>query len=795
MTDEIVNRYNIAKTLVEGNLAKDLVINDGVFPHWIGNTASFWYQRDTREGKEYRLVDAGAARNSIAFDHAAFARAFSEASGLAVDSRDLPISVIEMTLSPFKIYFEACSKSWIYDAERITCIKAKKNSEAEDGLRSPDGKKMVFVRDFNIWLLDLTTGQERALTQGGSRDLPYATAPCVYGQPNLQPQVIWSPDSKRLLTHQLDLRGVATRRQLLLTQSDDGLQQKLTEHIAAYPGDETVETYRFVSIQIGTDEKQVANYQDISLCRFGLGYFSDEKLGWWGSDSCTAYFVDIERGAKSARVIEFDTNSGSTRSVINETSGTFIRLSHAITERPLFKVLPNTDELIWFSERDGWGHLYLYDLKTGELKRRITEGKWLVRSVLYVDTVRRELLVQTSGRDPSINPYYQDVCRVLIDSSEVIPLACGPYEHVIFGPDSLQTKVRTSFNLDVPGVNGIAPSGDYVVITRSRVDTLPISLLLDRDGTEILKLETTEITGLPKDWCWPEPIAVKSADGEIDLYGVLFRPPGFSEGKTYPVLDFCQAFPYYSSIPQGSFINDPFCGDSYLVGAAYAALGFIVVAVNLPGMPYRDKVFQDASYGYIPSVNAFEDRISSFKQLAQIYPSMDLDRVGIVGCDYLTGAVYGLLEHPEFYKVGVNVAFDDARYGIASMVEMYEGVKVPQRPYTDELVKSLQGNLLLIHGLCDLDASPLATLQLADALQKANKNFDMILEPEGIHIVSSYALRRTWDYLTRHLLGLEPPKSFKVTTAYDRVFGKTDSNGDQLAEDDSVQESEERSAC
>ena len=778
MSDSILSRYQVAKRLVEGNLSKDLIHNDAVFPHWIGDSHLFWYQRDTPLGKEYRLVDADTGVTKAAFNHEVLAIELEQLSGQTVNVKDLPIIITELSLYPLKICFEAFDKSWIFDAHKLVC-STQITSAAIDGLLSPDGKKKIFVRDSNLWVQNVTNLQERALTNDGTSAFPYGTAPCVYGHPNSQLQALWSPDSQCVLTHQLDLRGVATRRSMFPISRDGSSPPEILEYKAAYPGDKKVETYHLSVIHIDTGRIQEVNYRSLFLCRFGLGYFSDERFAWWRPDSCTAYFLDVERGAKAVRVVEFDWQSGSTNILLEENSETFIRLSHAITEAPLFMPLPDTDELIWFSERDGWGHLYLYDMNKGELKHRITEGEWIVRNLLHFDENRRELLLQTSGRDSNINPYYQDICLVNIDSGNLKALASGAYEHLVFQPDSLQVIIRNSFNLDVLAVNGVAPSGNYVVMTRSRVDTLPVSVLLDRNGREILILETAQTVELPTDWQWPEPVSVKGSDGQTDLYGVIFRPPGFSPEKIYPVLDFCQAFPYYSSLPQGSFINDVFCGDSYLIGSAYAALGFIVVALNLPGMPYRHKAFQDKSYGRIPSVNAFEDRIGGFQQLAKRYPYIDLNRVGIVGCDYTTGGVYGLLEHPEFYKVGINVAFDDSRYGIASMVEMYEGMRSPERPYQDKLVSSLQGKLLLIHGLKDLDAPPETTLQLVGALQKANKDFDMILEPEGIHIVSSYALRRTWDYLVTHLLKMEPPESFTVTTAYDRVFSQASVGGEK----------------
>ena len=767
MTSEILRRYNVAKSIVEGFLSNDLVLNDGVFPHWIDGSQCFWYQRSVTSGIEYRIVDVEMASNRAAFDYVALVKAFNDLLGGQLDTDSFAITVTDITLNPSLVKFKALKRDWIFQIDNALCSEVKKPN-AEGSLISPDGKNTLFVRDNNLWIREIDGGRERWLTMDGNAECPYAVAP---GKTSNGIQAVWSPDSQRIFTHQLYLCGVATRRVLFQVPPDGEIRPELFESRAAYPGDKVVESYRFVAIQVENGDIQVADYRRVPLCRAAVGYFSgvlNDRLGWWGADSRIAYFIDVERGAKSVQVIEFDTNSGATRSLLKETSNTFIRLSHSIEECPLFLPLVDTAELIWFSERDGWGHLYLFDLKTGLLKNRVTEGEWIVRDILHFDVRRRELLIQTSGRDTGINPYYQDVCRVAIDSGDITPLVTGPYEHKVFVPHRIQTLHRWLYDLDVPGIDGVAPSGDYVVVTKSRVDTLPVSLVVDRAGNEVMVVESAVDIGLPAGWQWPEPFTLKGADGRTEICGVIYRPPDFCPKKTYPVLDYTSAFPFLSLLPQGSFLNDTHSGDPYLTGAAYAALGFVVVSMDLPGMPYRDKAFQDRSYGQIRSANSFGDRIYVLKKLAERYSYMDIDRVGIIGSDYTTGAVYGLLEYPDFYKVGVNVAFDDPRFGKASVVEMFEGASPPRRPYSDKLVSSLRGKLLLIHGMRDVLAPPETTLQLVDALQKAHQDFDMILEPQGTHCVTSHALLQSWNYLVRHLQKVEPPTSFEITTGHER---------------------------
>ena len=763
MVSDINARYQKAEALMQGMYSNRVVLNDAVYAHWIDDSNFFWYQRATRIGKEYRLVDASTSSNRPAFDHQQLADALAELSNQAVDPNNLPINIVNIRVFPLEIHFMAFDKPLLFTANKLV---DEADIEPVEGLLSPDGKKTAFVRDYNLWVKCLASGEEYALTKDGSADFSYATS--KIGGSSVE--AVWSPDSQFLFTHQLDQRQVQSTPFVQHIPSDGSVRPKLIEQKISYPGDVTVETYRLLIIDILSGYVHTPDYKPLSLCRVGFGFFSQEKLGWWAKDGRCAFFVDMSRGAQSARVVEFDRKSGATRIVLGESSSTFIKLSHSLLESPLLLPLTDSDELIWFSETDGWGHLYLYDLGNGQLKNKITEGAWLVRDILHFDTQRRELLIQTAGRDLNISPYYQDICRVNIDTQDLMPLVSGDFDCQIYRPDSLQVFTQLAFGLDSTGISGVSPDGRYLVTTQSRVDKEPISLLFDRNGKELLTLERSDPFGLPLGWQWPERIKLRSADCSTDLYGVVFRPPDFSTKKCYPVLDYCCAHPGTSLVPHGAFVNAP-AGYSYLDAAAYAALGFIVVAIEVPGSPYRDKVFQDASYGQISSANSFDDRIAALHQLAELYSYMDLTRVGIVGCDGITGPVYGLLERPEFYKVGVVISFEDSRFDAAAITEMFEGcLNYSNHMIAENLADSLQGKLLLIHGMMDMVTPATGTYRLIQALRAANKDYDLLLLPNGGHSISSYALRRSWDYLVTHLQNIEPPNKFKLTTGFDLLL-------------------------
>lgn len=768
MNEHILQRYEQAQTIMQGFANSRVAMNDAVFPHWINDTDSFWYKRETRQGVEYRLVNASCASNVIAFDHSALAKSLGRSMGESIDPANLPIKHVTLNLSPLQVRFQAFRKHWLFDESSGSCTEEKTKVFPLD-LCSPDGKSAVFVRNHNLWLRDIETGTERALTEDGVEDYCYACSVDIDFVPEVQAQ--WSPDSQRLFTVRRDTRKVASRPYVLYAPQDGSLQPQLVQVKRAYPGDEYLENLCLVVIDINSGELLEADYPPIPPSGYGFGFFHGKALGWWASDSRRCFFVDVARGAKKVQVVEFDADTGFTRVLFEESSDTFVRLTHGFENIPHLYPLPESDELIWFSERTGWGQLYLYDLKTGELKQPITSGEWMVRDVLFFDAKKREVLIQTAARDPKINPYYRDICKVNVDTCELTALVSGNYEHLVYQPYSIQTFGLVENNTSV---DGVSPDGNYIVTTRSRVDMAPISLLIDRAGKEVLTLEVADVSGLPEGWQWPEPVKLKGSDNQTDIYGVIYRPPGFSPDKQYPVLDFSCGVRHYESVPQGAFVNGPNYGYNYLAGAALAALGFIVVAIEGRGTTNRDKAFQDYHYGDPSCDSDFNDRISGIRQLSTLYPYMDLERVGLTNLDGQNNPIYGLINHPDFYKVGVIHQYIDSRFWHAAQAEIWGGVS-PDRSGASsphlalDHVDSLKCKLLLIQGMLDY-ATPASTFQLVEALQKANKDFDMLCLPNLPHGIVSYTLRRNWDYLVKHLQGVEPPKEFHLTTGQDALI-------------------------
>ena len=756
---EIAAAYQRA-AILEGGVA----FNTTLFPHWIGESNCFWYVRETCHGQTFRRFNAEMGTNEAAFDHTRVAKALSIGSGEAVQPDNLPLTDLDLIYGPERIQFSAFGQRWCFISSEQSCEKV--DTFPKQWKISPDGKKALFTRDHNLWVRDLDSEKEKALTADGERFYCYASTSSVYGRKELETlEALWSPDSQRVLTQVIDTRDVTIGPPLIQHVPTDGsLRPKPLECVGfsdaqrrvGFSGDDTIETYQFLSIDVDTGRVQHADHAPCPVAYPPYaGYFTGRR-GWWHSDSRYAYFIDQSMGAKQLRLLKFDTWSGQCEILIEEYSDglvTLIPISHIHT---LIMPLPDTNELIWYSERSGQAHLYLYELTSGQLKHPMTQGDWVVRNVLHFDADRRELFIQTAGRVAERNPYYCDIARVNIDTAELTTLLSTDHEYIV-------CDQRSRITYGDQNASGVSPSGQYVVTTRSRVDEVPVSLLLGRDGHEIQVLETADVSGLPEHCHWPEPVMLKAADGKTDIYGVVFRPSNFDEKKRYPVLD-CS---YSYASPVGAFTNNHI-SSTYLSAWAYAELGFIAVMIfNRGNEGLRDTDFAAYQEPILqPDPSQMDmlnkaDSVAGITQLAERYPYIDLKRVGAVEFGSIPLAVAGLLIHPEFYHVGVShTAIVDWRL----MGAFHMRVNDLQLP---DFADRLQGKLLIIAGMLD-DCVPIAiTFRLVEALKNANKRFDMLILPNLSHGKTGYTIQRSWDYVVEHLLGVEPPKDFKLVSGID----------------------------
>ncbi len=745
--DEMLARYRRARQIDEATfMPRKLVFNATVYPHWIDDTDQFWYEREIRTGRTFRLVNAARQTNVAAFDHRALARALSKQSGEQIDPDNLPLAHVAMALSTRTVTFSAFGADWLYNDHTKRCSKLDTPLSPLWHV-SPDGKWGVLVRDYNLWVREMASGRERPLTRDGERFHEYAGGSTVYGTTGAPiTDVLWSPDSKRLLTQLRDTRNVEKGMPLVQHVPPDGsLRPNIINpgRRVAFAGDENVEAWQLLSVEVESGTIRFFDCPPQPL-NFPAGSCFGAHRGWWG-DSRYAYFAYQHMDGTDTRVFKLDSHTGKTAVLFGEDPANRFQLIPISHLAALALPLPETNELIWWSDRSGWSHLYLYDTLSGKLKNTITQGDWLVRNILHFDAEKRELFIQTAGREPGRNPYYRDICRVNIDTGELTTLIASDHEYVVCDP-----RDRVAYGKNA---TGISPSGRYVVTTRSRVDDTPVSLLLDRDGRELMILETAYIHGMPETWHPPEPVMLKAADGETDIYAVVTRPSDFSPDKTYPVIDFTWPWP-----PIGAFSNNFFGNWVCMPPAAYAELGFIVVQVASRGGihrggEYRNKVFQDFADPSVPAPYDRADSVAAVRQLAGRYPQMDINRVGAVDQIVTHGALSALLVYPDFYKVGTVLSPVDTRL---------TPMQVPTtHPSYETFADNLRGKLLLMHGM--LSKEPVsATFRLVEALQKANKRFDMLLLPNLGDGWNDYTTRASWDYFLTHLLGAEPPGEFTL---------------------------------
>lgn len=757
-------RYQRAQQLEQGVFTKRVAFNTNVSPHWIGGSDCFWYVRETRDGQHYRLVDAKSGSNRPAFDHRALAAALQAASGEPQMADNLALTSLDFTQAQ-RVRFSALGKQWCFEQDSQCCTA--ENVVPQNWKVSPDGCKAVFTRDYNLWLRDLITGEERALTSDGDSCYVYAGTATVYGRPEMPAlEALWSDDSRRIMTLVVNTREVNVGPPVVQHVPVDGsLRARIInpQRKVAFPEDEHHEVYRFLCIEVDSGKKQWADTppSPVTYPPYA-GYFTSRR-GWWAADSRRAYLVDVKRGGKQAQLLEFDTHTGAIRVLIEEQSDHYVSFIPGTHIYTLLLPVPDTEELIWYSQRSGWAHLYLYDLASGRLKKNLTNGDWLVRNVLHLDVQRRELWLQTAGREPGRNPYYCDICRVNLDTGEFTQVRATDHDYLIYDHCSRVSQGDKS-------AQGVAPSGNYVVTTRSRVDQVPLSIVLDRKGNEVMILETADISGLPDNWQWPEPVKLTAADGETATYGVVFRPSDFSAEKCYPVLD-CS----YGAGPIGSFSNNTTGGWHYLSPAAYAELGFIVVMIfnrgndaGLRGHAFESYQDQQLPYHPMTSTKTHKaDCVAGIQQLANRYPYMDLGRVGVADFTSAPMALSGLLIHPDFYHVGVSINPRADWRLLGSM-----GLTAADYPNFEDFAGNLKGKLLLISGMLDEVMPVSMTLRVVDALIRANKSFDMLLPPNMGHDPDGYCVRRSWDYFVEHLLDAEPPPDFELTTGFDLLLKK-----------------------
>jgi dipeptidyl-peptidase 4 len=742
--------------------------NSNVDHHWIGTTDTFWYARRRLAGKEFVIVDAASGKRRAAFDHALLARTLSAALGKPVDPQNLPFERFELLdgARSRAIGVSIESKDWRCDLSQPRC-DARAFASKPAHVVSPDGKWAAFLKDHNVWLRSLRDHTERPLTRDGEEHYGYGTFPGTGGAMGLRPAqqkvptVLWSPDSSKLLTHRLDEREVLDMHLLEMAPAN-GVRPVLHSFRYALPGDAHKPLQQLVIVDVASGELTPAKHEPFAVTY--VDSILDDRV-WWSEDSDTVYAIPREEGQQRVQLLAVNAATGDTRQVIEERGKTYAEIGPTVAERAV-RTLPD-GRILWYSERSDWGHLYLYD-RNGQLIRPLTSGAWKLGSIVRVDMQQARVYFTAAGREAGEDPYQQHLYVVNLDGSGLRLLTPENADHEIrrAAPEIYRNLLP---GMPASSEESFSPSGRYFVETYSRPDLPSITVLRTAAGRLITTLEradTSALDGLKL----PEPFNVLAADGRTRLYGTIFRPSDLDPGRKYPIIDVIYGGPQHI-VTQKSFRAALFA--VYSTPQALAELGFIVITIDGRGTPSRSKSFHDESYGNLHQAGNLEDHMAGVRQLAARYPYIDVERVGITGgSGGGFASTRAILAYPDFYKVAVSFAgnHDQRGYLLAwgpTYQGLYQGANYDAQ-INARLAPNLKGKLLLVHGDMDDNVHPALTLQVADALIKANKDFDLLLMPGFDHrsmlgATATYFQRRQWDYFVRHLLGAEPPEGYKIS--------------------------------
>jgi len=755
--------YARAERFMSYNTAP-LVFGTVVRPTWLAND-EFWYRSLTPTGTDLILVDPAKATRVNVLVEPRLATAVKTALGSAADSLRAASTQTSYSADGRKIEVVAGGTRVECDVATVHCETSAAVGTGRGGRGggrgaggrgagrgaarapespSPDGKRAVFIRDWNLWMRDVATNRETQLTHDGVKDFGYATDNAGWTSSD-RAIVLWSPDSKKIATFQQDQRNVG---EMYLVSTKVG-HPELRVSKYPLPGDSIVTMIHRVIIDVSTETPKVIRLQmgadqhrstlcDHIACRGGD--WADVE---WYPDASHLAFVSTSRDHKKENLRVADAATGAIRDVLEETVKTQFESGNG---RVNWHVLPASNEVIWFSERDNWGQLYLYDLTTGKLKQQITTGEGNVTQLLRIDDKTRTLYFLGVGKEKGRDPYFSHFYKIGMDGK------------------GLTLLTPENANHDV----SLSPSGKYFVDNYSTPEVPTVSVLRDQNGKLVENVDKLDVTRLvASGWKPPVAVTVKARDGKTDLYGLMYVPTHLDSTKSYPIINHIYPGPQTGSVGGRAF--NPARGDAQ----SLAELGFVVLELDGMGTPWRSKAFHDFYYGNMGD-NTLPDQIAGMKELASRYKWIDINRAGIYGHSgggFATADA--MFRYPDFFKVGISESGNhDNREYEDDWGERYGGLEVRtagKSNYDDwanqNMAKNLKGKLLLAHGTMDNNVPPDNTLLVVDALIKANKDFDLLMLPNQAHGYaneSNYMTRRRWDYFIKNLLGDVPPKEYEL---------------------------------
>jgi dipeptidyl aminopeptidase/acylaminoacyl peptidase len=714
-------------------------------PDWFRDSTRFHYSVKTPRGTELVTVDPARLVRRLLVDNARLAAAMSVAGDTAFDPAKLPFAGYKLIAEETAIAMRVGARRYQCDLTSYQCVKGDTlTKEPPDyAVISPDRQWAARIRKGNLWVrhtkepfdsLQLTTDAEPEFGYGFA--LPERPLPDPDAR---EPYLVWSPNSRRIAIVKIDDRNVTK----FPVYSSTGTVPKLFQYPAPVPSDTIVPTYEIHVVDL--DQKSNVTVTGVKPVADVFGW-SGFRMIQWTPQSDRIFFTEAKRANKGVRLLAADAATGASKVILSDSTASFIENASGIFTGNWRLV--GSDEILWWSERDGWGHLYRYGAD-GTLKNQVTSGPWLVQWLKHVDPVARQVYFTALGRDPA-NPYYAHVMRVGLDGGGLTDLTPGTGQHLAW----------------------FIPTGRTFIDVETRPDLAPVTTLRAAlDGRKTLDLEKGDPSEMLREgWTAPTPFTVKARDGITDLYGFLYLPTRVDTTRKLPVIVNIYPGPQIGTVIQFGF---QMAGEP----RGLAELGFAVIQVNALGTPGRSKAFHDFYYGNMGD-NGIPDQIATVKQLASRYRFLDLDRVGIYGHSgggfSSTGAI---LRYPDFFKVAVSGSGNhDNRTYRFDWGEKYQG-RFRRDSLTGKdnfesqanylLAGNLKGHLLLMHGDMDANVHPAMTFRLVDALIKAGKDFDMLIVPDAEHGLPQYTIKKRWDYFVRWLAGGEPDRDYRMVTCTD----------------------------
>jgi dipeptidyl-peptidase 4 len=766
--------YTRAERLLPWHTSQ-LISGDQVRANWLLDGNRFWYRNKTAAGAEFVIVDPVTNARALLFDNNRLAAAMSIANDTSYDPNKLPFQSFRFTAdgkNEREIEFTTGRRRFVCDIAGYRCTVGDSTRSETPFVLSPDKKTEAFVHRYNVYVRPRGGGDSTQLTTDGVQHWSYG-----YGEPSpsqlqqarppaRRPNIVWSPDSKKIAVARNDSRGVATMPYISYTSQ----RPRVFTQPYALPGDSVVPTPGFHIIDVAAKTNVAVA---VSPRPNQLSFGGSARDSSWSVGSDRVYITWFTRGSKSAYLGAVDARTGAVRVIARDSAKTFVEIGPPSGNPTSWYVTKDDQDLFWWSERDGWSHLYRMDaaasaastiaqagapsangaaasasaFRSGTVKSQVTVGPWNVGAIEYVDETAKQIYFTARGKEAGRLVYYAHLYRANYDGSGLTLLT----------PEDANHEIQFS------------PSGKYFVDSYSRIEKAPVTVLRAiPDGRVIRKLEEADVSRLlAVGWRPARTFTVKARDGLTDLYGVMYLPPDIDPNKKYPIIDHIYPGPQVGSVGAWSFKG----GNE---AAALAELGFVVIQLDHLGTPLRSKAFHDNYYGNFGD-NGLPDHIAAIKQLAATNPMIDLDRVGIFGH---SGGGFAstdaILRYPDFFKVAVSGAgnHDNRSYNIY-WSEKYQGLMQRDTArrtdnFTESanktMAKNLKGHLMLMHGDMDDNVHPANTIQLVDELIKANKTFDLIIAPNRNHGLNEpYFIRRRWDYFVQHLLGQTPPVNYEIT--------------------------------